>query len=103
MACGVPVVSSDVGGLPELNIDGETGFVVPVGDVQALAERTLELLKDRPLYLRTSKAAHNRATVEFAKERIVPQYEAAYERVLNGKPRKAKTKAGSKIKKLTAA
>jgi N-acetyl-alpha-D-glucosaminyl L-malate synthase BshA len=103
MACGLPVVSSDVGGLPELNIDGETGFVVPVGDVQAIAERTLELLKDKPLYTRTSKAAYKRATVEFTKERIVPQYEAAYERVLNGKPSKAVTKAKNKKKSLKSA
>jgi len=99
MACGLPVVSSDVGGLPELNIDGETGFVVPVGDVQGIADRTLELLKDKQLYARTSKSAYKRATVEFAKEKIVPQYEAAYERVLNGKPRKIAAKANTKTKK----
>ncbi len=86
MACGVPVVSSDVGGLPELNIDGETGFVVPVGDVDALADRMMNLLGDRQLHARMAKAAYRRATEEFTKERIVPMYEAIYERVLNNEP-----------------
>ncbi|HEX5316015.1 MAG TPA: N-acetyl-alpha-D-glucosaminyl L-malate synthase BshA [Candidatus Kapabacteria bacterium] len=84
MACGVPVLSSDVGGLPELNIDGVTGFVVPVGDIEAIAGRTIELLTDRALHARMAKAAYRRATGEFAKERIVPMYEAIYERVLQG-------------------
>ena len=39
MACGVPVVSSDIGGLPELNVDGETGFLRPLADIDCLAER----------------------------------------------------------------
>ncbi len=86
MACGVPVVSSDVGGLPELNIDGETGFVVPVGDVDALADRMMNLLGDRQLHAGMAKAAYRRATEEFTKERIVPMYEAIYERVLNNEP-----------------
>jgi N-acetyl-alpha-D-glucosaminyl L-malate synthase BshA len=84
MACGVPVVSSNVGGLPELNVDGETGFVVPVGDIEALAERTMQLLQDSALHAKMSRAALHRATTEFTKERIVPMYEAAYERALNG-------------------
>lgn len=86
MACAVPVISSDVGGLPELNIDGKTGYVVPVGDVAALADRSIELLTDRALHARMAKAAHRRATEEFAKERIVPMYEAVYERVLSMAP-----------------
>jgi N-acetyl-alpha-D-glucosaminyl L-malate synthase BshA len=90
MACGVPVLSSDVGGLPELNVDGETGFVVPVGDIEAIAGRTIELLTDRTLHARMAKAAYRRATGEFAKERIVPMYEAIYERVLQGSNEVAK-------------
>ncbi len=84
MACGVPVVSSDVGGLPEVNIDGETGFVVPVGDVEALAERTFQILEDRDLHSKLSKGAFGRSTGEFAKEQIVPMYEALYERTIGG-------------------
>src|SRR5205823_5978835 len=50
MACAVPVVSSDVGGLPEVNVDGETGFIVKMGDVDALAKKTLELLTNESLH-----------------------------------------------------
>src|SRR5204862_3217298 len=72
MACGVPVVSSDIGGLPELNIDGETGYVVPVGDVDKLAERTMRLLTDTKLQRELGQNALRRACSEFTKERIVP-------------------------------
>ncbi len=82
MACGVPVLSSDVGGLPEVNVDGETGFIVPVGDVEAIAARMIDMLRDKKLHAKMSRAALARATQEFAKERIVPMYEAAYERAL---------------------
>jgi N-acetyl-alpha-D-glucosaminyl L-malate synthase BshA len=82
MACSVPVISSDVGGLPELDVDGETGYVVPVGDVDALAERTMRLLTDSKLQKKLGKNALHRACNEFTKERIVPHYEAAYEKAL---------------------
>ena len=46
MACGVPVIGSDAGGLPEVVKHGETGFLLPVGDVEGMAARCLEILKD---------------------------------------------------------
>jgi N-acetyl-alpha-D-glucosaminyl L-malate synthase BshA len=82
MACGVPVVSSDVGGLPELNVDGETGYIVKVGDVETLAARILSILREPELHSQMSRAAISRATGKFAKERIVPMYEAAYQRAM---------------------
>ena len=48
MACEVPVVATNVGGLPEVVADGETGFLVPVGDTDAMAARILELATDEP-------------------------------------------------------
>lgn len=83
MACGIPVISSDVGGLPELNVDGETGFVVPVGNVEKLAEQTIQVLTNKSLLDKLAKGAYQRATHTFAKERIVPQYETLYESVLS--------------------
>ncbi len=56
-ACGVPVVGSDSPGLRDSIRDGETGFLVPPGDVDAFARRTLELLRDRALWARMSAAA----------------------------------------------
>lgn len=81
MACEVPVVSSDIGGLPELNVDGVTGFLCPLGDVDALTDRTRRLLMDEVLHARMAKAARERA-MDFDLQRIIPKYESYYETVL---------------------
>ena len=82
MACNVPVVCSDIGGLPELVVDGESGFLCPLGDVDTLTERTRRILTDDDLHERMSKAARHRAVEEFDIDRIVPRYEAYYEEVI---------------------
>jgi L-malate glycosyltransferase len=81
MSCGVPVVSSDVGGLPELNRDGETGYVCPLGDVQAMADRIVAMFSDDDLHKRMQLAARARAE-QFDQEVVVEQYEAYYERIV---------------------
>lgn len=80
MACQVPVISSDAGGLPELNIDGETGFVCAVGDVEMMTEKALYVL--HPDRLPTFKARALARAQDFRVEAIVPQYETLYERVI---------------------
>ena len=80
MACEVPVISSDAGGLPELNINGETGFVCAVGDVDAMTEKALYVLQPEQLPI-FKKNALARAQ-DFDVGAIVPQYEALYERVM---------------------
>ena len=84
MACEVPVVSTDVGGLPELNVDGETGFLRPVGDVEGMTEAALQILTRPDLHARMAQAARRRAAEHFDLDRIVPQYEAHYDRVVAG-------------------
>ncbi len=84
MACGVPVVSSDIGGLPELNLHGVTGYRCPLGDIDAFTEATRALLVDEELRGRMAAAALERARDEFDVNRIVPHYEAYYERVCDG-------------------
>jgi len=81
MACEVPVISSDAGGLPEVNLQGVTGFLSPVGDVEDMAKNAIQLLKDPDLHEKFSKAALARAK-EFDIHNIVPHYEAYYKRVL---------------------
>ena len=49
MACGVPVISSNAGGLPELNLNGKTGYTLPIGDVDGMAEKIIDLLNDPKL------------------------------------------------------
>ncbi len=81
MACEVPVISSDAGGLPELTIDGKSGFVCPVGEINAMVEKALFILNPDNLP-RFKQGALDRAK-EFEVDLIVPQYEALYERVAN--------------------
>ena len=81
MACEVPVISSDVGGLPELNIDGETGFVCPVGDIDAMTEKALYVLHADHLPAFKERALAR--AQDFNVEAIVPQYEELYERVVD--------------------
>ncbi|MBI4481771.1 MAG: N-acetyl-alpha-D-glucosaminyl L-malate synthase BshA [Acidobacteria bacterium] len=81
MACEVPVVASDAGGLPELIEDGKHGFLVGVGQTEEMAERALTILRDRDLRLKMGKACRARAQ-DYSSKKIVPLYEAAYQRLL---------------------
>ncbi len=80
MACEVPVISSNAGGLPELNIQGVTGFLSNVGDVKDMVEKTLYVLKDENLPLFRANALARAKEFEISK--IVPLYENFYEKVL---------------------
>jgi len=82
MACGVPTVGSNAGGIPELVAHGETGFLAPVGDTRLMAEYALSLLQDEELYRRMSDACIERARTKFCNDRIMRQYEEIYYRVL---------------------
>ncbi len=81
MACKVPVISSDAGGLPEINIDGKTGYCCTVGDIDALAAGAIELLTDDLKYAKFSNAALAQAQ-NFDIEKVIPQYEKFYEQFL---------------------
>jgi N-acetyl-alpha-D-glucosaminyl L-malate synthase BshA len=81
MACGVPVVASAAGGIPEVVTDGETGALAPVGDVAGMTERALAILKDGAEHERLKRNAAARA-LEFAAERVVPRYEQLYQDLL---------------------
>jgi N-acetyl-alpha-D-glucosaminyl L-malate synthase BshA len=82
MARGVPVVGSDAGGLPEVVRHGESGYLLPVGDVEGMAARTIEILKDDERRREMGEAARHRVESLFDAERVVGQYEAVYARVL---------------------
>jgi len=83
MACGVSVVSSDIGGIPELNVHGETGFLCPLADVDCLTDATRRILTNDELRERMATAARRRAKEEFGLERIVPLYEGHYAAVID--------------------
>jgi len=82
MACRVPTVVSDVGGLPELVNDEETGYLCAVNDVDAFTERTRALLEDEDLHDRMAEAARSRAVDTFDIDHVVPKYERYYEEVV---------------------
>jgi len=83
LACGVPVVASRVGGIPEVVRDGEVGFLHDVGDVDAMAASTARLLDDPALRARLGRAARAHAEAHFRVEPAVDRYEAVYARVLD--------------------
>jgi L-malate glycosyltransferase len=83
LACGVPVVASRVGGVPEVVRDGEVGFLHDVGDVAAMAASTARLLDDPALRARLGRAARAHAEAHFRVEPAVDRYEAIYARVLD--------------------
>ena len=81
MASEVPVIATRSGGLPEVVEDGETGYLLPVGDVAAMAERAIEILSDRELQTRMGRAGRELASARFHVNRIVPLYRDLYTRV----------------------
>jgi len=81
MAVGVPVISSNTGGIPEVNVQGVTGFLSNVGDVEDMAKNTLTMFKDAETLKQFRRNAQNRAR-EFNLDGIVAQYEAVYESLL---------------------
>lgn len=85
MACGVPTIGSNAGGIPELITHGETGYLSEIGDTEDMARNALRLLKDPELYQQISQAGLNRARHNFCNELITLQYEEIYYRVL-GRP-----------------
>ncbi len=84
MACEVPVISSNAGGLGEINMQGTTGFMSTVGDYEDMANRATFILSDETRLKEFKKNAYNHART-FSIENILPQYEAYYKHVLKSK------------------
>jgi N-acetyl-alpha-D-glucosaminyl L-malate synthase BshA len=81
MACGMPVIASRVGGLPEVVTEGQSGYLVPVGDVAGMTERAIEVLGD-PARLETLRQGAIARAALFSADRVVPRYEDLYADVL---------------------
>ncbi len=86
MACGVPVIASRVGGLPEVVGDKQAGFLYPPERVDRMAKKAAQLLRDESKHRKAAIAARRRAIGQFSASRIVPQYEEFYRRVLARPP-----------------
>jgi len=83
MACGKPVISSSVGGLPELILHNETGYIAEIGDIDRMAKYTIDLLTNEKKYKIFSKNSRDRAVNTFDKKLILPKYVEYYEKILN--------------------
>jgi len=81
LSLGVPVISSNAGGIPEVNRDGYTGYLCDVGDIAAMSDRAISLLSNEALLDKFSKQASEHART-FDVKNIVSQYEELYHRVL---------------------
>jgi L-malate glycosyltransferase len=80
MASEVPVIASRAGGLPEVVVDGDTGYLLPVGEVEAMSERAIEILRDDDARRRMGKRARQVAVERFDEQWIVPLYRQLYEK-----------------------
>jgi len=84
MAAGVPVVSSNTGGLPEVNEEGVSGYLCPIGDVKAMAEKAIYILEDKTRLAQFKQNARKVAE-RFDEDKIVPMYEALYYSAIDNK------------------
>jgi L-malate glycosyltransferase len=87
LASEVPVVATRTGGLPELIADGEVGYLLPVGDVEGMVERAVEILSDQGLKRRMGAAGRRLAVEKFNVTNVVPQYRELYEWIVRHSPR----------------
>jgi N-acetyl-alpha-D-glucosaminyl L-malate synthase BshA len=84
MACEVPVISSSVGGLPELQVHGETGYIAEIGDVERMAKYAVELLQNDAKREMFGRAGRDRAVGQFDVRKIVNMYEDYYAECVAG-------------------
>ncbi len=83
MSCGIPVIGSSVGGLPELIVHNKTGYIAEFGDVDRMSKYALELLKKKKKFNSFSKSSRERAEKVFEKKLIIPKYIEYYEKILS--------------------
>jgi len=83
MSCEVPVVVSNVGGLPEVVTDGKEGYLVGAHDVETMAKRSIEILADEERRREMGRRGRETAKARFCSDAIVTQYENYYRRILS--------------------
>ncbi|SVC61575.1 uncharacterized protein METZ01_LOCUS314429, partial [marine metagenome] len=83
MSCEVPVIGTNVGGVPELVEHGINGFITEVGDVEKMAEHAIKILTNDVLRRDIGQKARQRVLDCFGEEQVVPQYESYYEEILS--------------------
>lgn len=84
MACGVPCIGTNAGGIPEVILEGETGYICDVGDIETIAIRAIQILSDQDIHTRMAESATILAKERFHSDKIVSQYESIYYKLLEG-------------------
>lgn len=84
MACRVPVIGTNAGGIPEVIVDGKNGFICPIGDIETITAKACEILLNAKLKNEMAQYAFDRANTYFNQETIVGQYEDIYYQTLLG-------------------
>jgi len=82
MACGVPVISSNAGGLPEVNIQGLSGFLSDIGNVDEMSENAIKILSSPEVHNKF-KASARKIALTFETDKVVPLYEKVYQKALD--------------------
>ncbi|MEE9165127.1 MAG: glycosyltransferase, partial [Nitrospinota bacterium] len=82
MACGVPVIGTEIGGLPEVISHGETGYLFPIGDTSNMAKEAVKLLNNTETHELFRRQSRKRATQYFNADKIITQYEEFYKEIL---------------------
>ncbi len=89
LACGVPVIGCNVGGLPEVVRHGETGVLLAPGDIDGMSSAAIEILSDPAKWQAMSELGASDARARFSEDAIVPLYEALYHKAVTDRPRPA--------------
>jgi N-acetyl-alpha-D-glucosaminyl L-malate synthase BshA len=100
LACGVPVIATAAGGVPEVIRDGETGVLCPVGDIEAMSAAAVSILSDRSRWQSMSAAAAADARARFSLDAVVAAYESFYEYTL-ARPSTLERRATMDLRPLT--
>ncbi|UII54615.1 N-acetyl-alpha-D-glucosaminyl L-malate synthase BshA [Cytobacillus spongiae] len=82
MACGVPCIGTNIGGIPEVILDGETGYICSLGDIDEIANKAIAILKDSALHIRLASQSVTLVRERFRADLIVKQYEDLYYQLL---------------------
>ncbi|MBT2693244.1 N-acetyl-alpha-D-glucosaminyl L-malate synthase BshA [Bacillus sp. ISL-55] len=78
MACGVPCIGTNVGGIPEVIVDGETGYICELGNIEEITEKAVDILSSPESHKRFAEKSVERAEKSFSAEQIVSEYESIY-------------------------
>jgi sugar transferase (PEP-CTERM/EpsH1 system associated) len=103
MAAGLPVVSTGVGGVPEIIDDGDTGLLAPAGDVDALAQAMLRISQDANLRESLAARGRERAASRFSEERMIERYHSLYAELTQGQRRSSRVPQSAPTAAITAA